>query len=102
MDRPDAPTIDGEAADMPRGVAVRIGLSAGQPVRVGGELHGAAVVLAWRAAHGAAAAQVVATEAVRQLVLGTGYRFTECGQVELQTSKEAVRLYEVSWQDGAA
>jgi class 3 adenylate cyclase len=84
-----------------RPLRVRIGLSAGEPVRVGGELHGAAVMLAWRAAHGARPAQVVATEAVRQLVLGKGYRFQECGQVELRTSKEAARLYDVSWQDSA-
>jgi class 3 adenylate cyclase len=80
---------------------VRIGLSAGEPVRVGGQLHGAAVTLAWRTAHDAGPGQIVVTEGVRQLVLGKGYAFTAYGQIELRTSDQAAQLYKVSWQDGA-
>lgn len=86
-----------KGADHP--LLVQMGLNAGEPVRVGPELHGAAVVLAWRAAGQAGGGQILATEAVRQLVLGKGYRFTECGQTELRSSEESVRLYEVSWAE---
>jgi class 3 adenylate cyclase len=78
---------------------VQIGLNAGEPVRVGRELHGAAVVLAWYSAREAEGGQILATEAVRQLLLGRGYSFTECGQTELRSSEEPVRLYELSWRD---
>jgi len=82
-------------------LGVRIGLNAGEPVRVGGELHGAAVVLAFRAAREAAAGQILATEGVRQLALGKRYSFAESGETRLLSSEQSIRLYEVSWLDGS-
>jgi class 3 adenylate cyclase len=78
---------------------VRIGLSAGEPVLDHEDLFGAAVNLARRMCDQATPCQILVPEAVRQLALGKGFRFSELDEVVLKGFDEPVRLYAVAWQE---
>lgn len=79
-------------------MAVRIGLSAGEPVTEDGDLFGAAVQLAARLCTAAAPGTVMVSAAVRDLAVGKGFVFTDRGGVALHGFDEPVHAYEVQWR----
>jgi class 3 adenylate cyclase len=85
-----------ESAEHP--IAVRIGVSAGEPVAERDDLFGAAVQLAARACNHAAAGAILVSTAVRELCLGKGIDFDARGPFELKGFAEPVPLYEVRWR----
>lgn len=85
-----------ERGDIPR---VRIGLNAGEPVAEENDLFGTAVQLAARVCAHAGPGQIVASNVVRELTAGKRFVFADIGEVELRGFDDAVRLYEVTWQD---
>ena len=93
-----------ESAEEP--IRVRVGLNAGEPIaeeaEAGGEdLFGTAVILAARIAAKAQGGEILASEAVRQIVAGKRFLFADRGETALRGFEDPVRLYEVSWrQDG--
>ncbi|HYM16182.1 MAG TPA: adenylate/guanylate cyclase domain-containing protein [Dehalococcoidia bacterium] len=80
-------------------VRVRIGMNAGEPVAEGSDLFGSAVNLAARIAATADGGEIVVSNVVRELCAGKGFRFTDRGAFVPKGFDEAVRLYEVRWQD---
>jgi adenylate cyclase len=78
---------------------VRIGLNAGEPIEDEGDLFGATVILAARIKEKAGAGEILIPETVRGLLSGKGFAFADRGETLLKGFEDAVRLFEVRWQD---
>jgi len=87
-----------QASDGPA-LRVRVGVTAGEPVESSGDLFGSAVNLAARICAHAQPEQVLVSEVVRELCLGSKLEFLPLPPVELKGLSEPVRLYEVRWRD---
>jgi class 3 adenylate cyclase len=84
------------AAARGTGLALHVGLHAGDVIREGGDIFGGAVNLAARVAAEAPAGQVLASETVRGLALTSGrVAFADRGPRSLKGFSEPVRLYQV-------
>ena len=80
-------------------INVRIGLNAGEPIAEEQDLFGTAVQLAARVCAHAQPGHILASDVVRQLAAGKGFRFADKGEAELKGFEEPHRLYEVAWQE---
>ena len=78
---------------------VRIGLNAGEPVREGGQLFGAAVNAAARICNHAEAGQVLVSDVVRKLSAYAEAMFADRGPVRLKGFSHSFRLHAVQWED---
>ncbi len=78
---------------------VRVGLNAGEPIEEDGDLFGATVILASRIAAKAGAGEILIPEPVRHLLSGKAFTFSDRGEYEMKGFDDAVRLYEVRWQE---
>ncbi len=79
-------------------MAVRIGLSAGEPVAQSGDLFGAAVQLAARLCDDAAPATIVTSSVVADLAIGKGFAFGERQDRALKGFPESVPVCELEWR----
>jgi class 3 adenylate cyclase len=79
-------------------IHIRIGLNAGEPIEEGGDLFGATVIMASRIASHAKSGEILASDVVRGLCSGKGFLFADRGENVLRGFEDAVRLYEISWQ----
>ena len=86
----------GEIFDATEPVRVRMGLNAGEPIEDGGDLFGAAVILASRIAAQADGGEILIPESVRGLLAGKGYTFTERGEFVPNGFDEPVRVFSVT------
>ncbi len=77
------------------GLAVKIGLTVGEPVEDSDDLFGASVNLAARVCAHARGGQTLASGTVRDLAIGTGINFVAMGAIALKGFPEPVPLYEV-------
>lgn len=77
------------------GMALRIGLAAGEPIREGDDLFGATVQLAARACSVAQPGQVVVGDTVRTIAEPAGLAFIDLGEQPLKGFKQPVRLHAV-------
>lgn len=84
------------AAEHP--LAVRIGISAGEPVTEHNDLFGSAVQLAARACATADVGGILVSDLVREHFDGDPIEFVERGPFELKGFERPVALYEVCWQ----
>ena len=80
-------------------VRVRIGLNAGEPIAEEADLFGTAVIVAARIAAQASGGEILASEAVRQVVAGKGFLFADRGETALRGFEDPLRLYEVRWSE---
>ena len=74
---------------------VRIGIAAGEPVDRGDDLFGSTVTLASRICGAAEGGQVLVSEAVHDLGVELGYRFSDAGTRALKGFRDAVVLFEL-------
>ncbi len=93
-------TTEVDDPDDPR-LAVKIGLSVGEPVENSNDLFGAAVNLAARLCAHAEGGEILTSSAVRDLTLGKGISFEARGQIGLKGFPEPVSLYSVAWESAA-
>jgi class 3 adenylate cyclase len=91
---------DHNARHPDRRMALRIGMSAGEPVAEHGDLFGAAVQLAARLCAHAAPGRIVVAGVVADLALGKGFRFGERDAAALRGFPEPVPVCEVLWDAG--
>ncbi|MFP4072814.1 MAG: nickel-binding protein, partial [Actinomycetota bacterium] len=77
------------------GARVRIGISAGEPVDQSDDMFGASVSLASRICAHAEPGQILVSSAVKELSIGKGIEFDDCGPIALKGFDDALRLYEV-------
>ena len=87
-----------ESAEEP--IKVRIGLNAGEPIAEDDDLYGTAVNLAARIAAKAEGGEILASEAVRQIVAGKKFPFSDLGETALRGFEDRVHIYQVSWREG--
>jgi class 3 adenylate cyclase len=78
-------------------IRVRIGLTAGEPLRSGGRLFGSVVNAVARICARAEAGQILVSEVVAHLAAGKGLSFQELGSFSLKGFEHPVRLHEVDW-----
>ena len=86
-----------ESAEEP--ILVRVGLNAGEPIAEDDDLFGTAVNLAARIAAKAEGGEILASEAVRQIVAGKKFPFSDRGETALRGFEDRVHIYQVSWRD---
>ncbi len=79
-------------------ILVRVGLNAGEPIAEDEDLFGAAVNLAARITAEGKGGQILASEAVRQIVAGKKFLFSDRGETTLRGFEDPVHIYEVSWR----
>jgi YVTN family beta-propeller protein len=92
--------IQRELTEREHPIRVRIGLNAGEVLRRGDELFGAAINLAARVMDRADGGEILTTDTVRQLVgTMTDASFRDRGRVALKGFAERQRLYEVRAAD---
>ena len=84
----------------PEPIKVRIGLNAGEPIAEDDDLYGTAVNLAARIAAQAEGGEILASEAVRQIVAGKKFPFSDRGETALRGFEDRVHIYQVSWREG--
>lgn len=75
---------------------IRAGLHTGEVIRAAGEPGGIAVHIGARIAALASAGEVLASSTVRDLVTGSGIRFTERGVHKLKGVPDRLRIYIVT------
>ena len=80
---------------------VRVGLNAGEPIEEDGDLFGSTVILASRIAAKAGAGEILIPEPVRHLLSGKPFVYADGGEFVPKGFDDAVRLYEVRWQEEA-
>jgi len=85
--------------EVQEGLSVHVGINAGEPVAEDADLFGTSVQLARRICDLALGGQIFVSDVVRQLSAGKGFMFTDRGDVIPKGFDEAVRLYELRWQD---
>jgi class 3 adenylate cyclase len=78
---------------------VRVGLNAGEPLEEDGDLFGSTVILASRIAAKAGAGEILIPEPLRHLLDGKSYVYADRGETLLKGFEDALRLYEVRWQE---
>jgi class 3 adenylate cyclase len=84
---------------MPEPLRVRVGLNAGEPIEEDGDLFGATVILASRIAAKAGPGEILVPDTVRGLLSGKNFLFSDRGEFVPKGFDDAVRLYEVRWQE---
>lgn len=84
---------------MPEPLDVRVGLNAGEPIEEDGDLFGSTVILASRIAAQAGAGEILIPEPLRHLLSGKSYVYSDRGETVLKGFEDAVRLYEVRWEE---
>ena len=78
---------------------LRIGISAGEPVRNDKQLYGAAVNLAARLCAHAKPGSILVAQVVRDLCIGKTIPFAGCGEFEAKGFEQPVPLFDVAWRD---
>lgn len=78
---------------------IRVGLNAGEPIAEGDALFGESVNVAERIAGLAHGGEILASQVVRELVAGKGFKFVERTAQDEGSGEAAMRLYEVRWQE---
>lgn len=78
-------------------LAIKIGISAGEPVEDSNDLFGASVNLAARICAHAAGGQTLVSGPVRDLAIGKNHQFEGQGTIGLKGFPDPVPLYEVDW-----
>jgi class 3 adenylate cyclase/pimeloyl-ACP methyl ester carboxylesterase len=79
----------------PLGVKVRAGVHTGEVETIGGKTGGLAVVIGARIATAAGPAEVLASQTVRDLTVGSGLVFEDAGERELKGVPDRWHLYRV-------
>ena len=79
-------------------IVVRMGLNVGEPIEEDGDFFGSAVILGARIKDQASGGEILVPEAVRHLLSGKPFLFSDRGVVDLKGFEDPVRLYEVRWR----
>jgi class 3 adenylate cyclase/pimeloyl-ACP methyl ester carboxylesterase len=80
-------------------IVVRMGLNVGEPIEEEGDFFGSAVILGARIKDQAGGGEIVVPEAVRHMLSGKSFLFSDRGVADLKGFEDPVRLYEVRWRE---
>ena len=92
-----ASNLGGDASGLSRGLRVRVGINAGEPIAEDDDLFGTAVIAAARIASMAAGGEVLVANVVREVVAGKGFLFHDRGEQPLRGLEDPVRLWQLLW-----
>jgi class 3 adenylate cyclase len=92
----DFASYNNESPEVP--LHLRIGLSAGEPVRDDEQLFGLAVNLAARLCASAEPDNILVAQVVRDLCLGKGIPFDDLGETIPKGFEQPFRIFEVLWK----
>jgi class 3 adenylate cyclase len=82
-------------------IAVRIGLSVGEPIQDSEDLFGMSVIMAARISASAKGGQIIASQIAYALASSSGdFQFKSLGSAELKGVPGRIELYEVQWDMG--
>ena len=89
--------VDGavSAGELP--MRLRVGVHVGETIADMGDVHGTVVNLTARVVDRAGGGEVLVTDTVRQIVVGSGHVFSALGEVELKGIPEPIRLHRLEW-----
>jgi predicted ATPase/class 3 adenylate cyclase len=92
-----ARTIDAaiDRGELP--LRLRVGVHAGEIITENGDVHGTVVNLAARVVDRAEGGEILVTDTVRQIAVGSHHAFTSLGEVTLKGIPDPIRLYRVDW-----
>jgi class 3 adenylate cyclase len=79
----------------PEPLDIRIGMAAGEPIREGGDIHGAVVAQASRVADIGGPGEIIVADSVRQIAIGKGFNFKPRGEFPLKGFEEHTTVWEV-------
>ncbi len=82
-----------------KGLSIRVGLNAGEPIAEEGDYFGSTVIVAARIADQASGGEILASNVVRELCAGKGFLFSDRGESVLRGFEDPVRIYEIRWRD---
>ena len=82
-----------------RGMSLRIGVSAGEPVRNDNQLWGAAVNLAAKLCTHASPGSILITQVVHHVLVAKRIPFIGFGEVEAKGFERPIPLINVAWRD---
>lgn len=85
------------SAELPVELRVRVGITAGEPILEGDELHGATVLSAKRIAGLAGGGQVLVANVVREIVAGKRFAFADRGTSAHPGLEEPIKVWELLW-----
>lgn len=85
------------SAELPVELKVRVGITAGEPIVEGDEIHGAVVFAARRIAADARGGEVLVANVVRELAAGRGFAFQQRGALKVAPQDDAIVLWELLW-----
>ena len=80
---------------------LRIGISAGEPVRNDKQLYGATVNLAARLCAHAKPGTILAAQVIRDLTVGKNIPYEDCGKIEAKGFDQPIPVFEIDWQKGS-
>jgi class 3 adenylate cyclase len=95
----DAALTVQESAETDDSPAIKIGMSAGEPVEQSRDIYGASVNLAARICAHAAGGQTLVAATVRDLAVGKHVAFRDAGPIALKGFTEPIQLYEIVGRD---
>ncbi|PYJ49689.1 MAG: DUF4242 domain-containing protein [Verrucomicrobia bacterium] len=81
-----------------RGLKVRVGAAAGEPVEQHNDLFGSTVQLAARLCAHAQPEQILVTNAIAELCIGKGLQFEDLGEVDLKGFGYPLRAHAAAWR----
>lgn len=104
LDKAAAPSTAIQRASVDRSaegpeLALKIGLTVGEPVEDSADLFGASVNMAARICAHAAGGQTLASGTVRDLAIGKDIQFADMGAIGLKGFPDPVPLYAIVWND---
>ncbi len=86
-----------ERPDFP--LKLKIGMSAGEPIREGEDLFGATVQIASRLCSHATSGQILVSKEITELGASSSHEFTKIGEEELKGLKEPIEIFEAKYSD---
>ncbi len=84
-----------ERGELP--LRLRVGVHVGETIADMGDVHGTVVNLTARVVDQAGGGEILVTDTIRQIVVGSTYRFTPLGDVDLKGIPEPIRLHRLEW-----
>lgn len=76
---------------------LRVGVHVGETIADMGDVHGTVVNLTARVVDRAQGGEILVTDTIRQIIVGSTYRFTPLGEVELRGIPDPIRLHRLEW-----
>ena len=84
-----------ERGELP--LRLRVGVHVGETIADMGDVHGTVVNLTARVVDQADGGEILVTDTIRQIVVGSAYEFTPLGEVELKGIPDPIRLHRLEW-----